>query len=372
MLGVGGNRLKMKSEIVKIGKVQIGGGLPVVIQSMTDTHTSDIGATVQQCIELYDAGAEMVRMTINDEASAKAVPEIRKILDAKGYNDIALIGDFHFNGHILLNKYPLLTKSIDKYRINPANEKSFEEFIRIAIENDKVVRIGLNKGSFDGDIVKAILQYAEKAEKTGLKRNKIVLSLKSSDAVDFIKDHERLSEEMKKNKKIYALHIGLTEAGTGIQGIVSSSVATGILLQKGIGDTIRVSITPGKNESRTKEVEVCKNILQTLGLRNFGPHITSCPGCGRTNKKYFQEMVEKINDHAKKYKNAKDLHLAVMGCVVNGPGECKKADIAIMLPGDQEKQTAQVYIKGKLTNSLNGKNILKEFLEILDKTLQIR
>ena len=361
----------MKSEIVQIGKVKIGGGLPIVIQSMTDTPTADVTATVKQCIELYDAGAEIVRITVNDDASAKAVPEIRKILNKKGYENMALVGDFHFNGHILLNKYPLLLKALDKFRVNPGNEKSFEEFIRIAAETNKIVRIGLNKGSFDGDIVKAILEYAEKAEKIGLKRNQIVLSLKSSEAVDFIADHERLVEEMKKSKRIYALHIGLTEAGTGIQGMVSSSVATGILLNKGIGDTIRVSITPGKNESRTKEVEVCKNILQTLGLRNFGPHITSCPGCGRTNRKYFQEMVEKINDHAKKYKNAKTLHLAVMGCVVNGPGECKKADIAIMLPGYQEKQTAQVYIKGKLTNSLSGKNILKEFFKILDKELEI-
>lgn len=372
MLGFSGNRLNMKSEIVKIGKVRVGGGLPVVIQSMTDTPTSDITATVKQCIELYDAGAEIVRMTVNDDASAKAVPGIRKSLDKKGYEDIALVGDFHFNGHILLNKYPLLVKSLDKFRVNPGNEKSFEEFIKIAAENDKTVRIGLNKGSFDGDIVKAILQYAEKAEKIGLKRNQIVLSLKSSDAVDFILDHERLAEEMKKNKKNYALHVGLTEAGTGVQGIVASSVATGILLNKGIGDTIRVSITPGKNESRTKEVEVCKNILQTLNLRTFTPKITSCPGCGRTNKKYFQEMVEKINEHIKKYKNAKNLHVAIMGCVVNGPGECKKADIAIMLPGYQEKQTAQVYIKGKLFKSLSGKNMLKEFFEILDKTLQIR
>ncbi|MCK9185869.1 flavodoxin-dependent (E)-4-hydroxy-3-methylbut-2-enyl-diphosphate synthase [Candidatus Gracilibacteria bacterium] len=362
----------MKSEIVKIGKVKIGGGLPVVIQSMTDTPTSDINATVKQCIELYDAGAEIVRMTVNDEASAKAIPEIKKILKKKGYENIALVGDFHFNGHILLNKYPLLAKTLDKYRINPANEKSFEEFVRIAIENDKPVRIGLNKGSFDGDIVKAILKYVEKAEKIGLKKNKIVLSLKSSDAVDFISDHERLISEMKKNRKIYALHVGLTEAGTGTQGIVSSSVATGILLKKGIGDTIRVSITPSKNDSRTKEVEVCKNILQTLNLRTFTPKITSCPGCGRTNKKYFLAMVEKINDHIKKYKKTKNLHVAIMGCIVNGPGECKKADIAIMLPGHQEKQTAQVYIKGKLTKSLNGKNMLKEFFEILDKELKIR
>ncbi|PIZ76537.1 4-hydroxy-3-methylbut-2-en-1-yl diphosphate synthase [Candidatus Peregrinibacteria bacterium CG_4_10_14_0_2_um_filter_38_24] len=361
----------MKSEIVKIGKVRIGGGLPIIIQSMTDTPTSDVTATVKQCIELYDAGAEIVRMTVNDDTSAKAVPEIRKSLDKKGYKDIALIGDFHFNGHILLNKYPLLVKALDKFRVNPANEKSFEEFIRIAAENNKTVRIGLNKGSFDGDIVKAILSYAAKAEKLGLKRNQIVLSLKSSDAVDFIKDHERLAEGMKKNKKIYALHVGLTEAGTGVQGIVASSVATGILLQKGIGDTIRVSITPTKNESRTKEVEVCKNILQTLNIRTFTPKITSCPGCGRTNKKYFQEMVERINEHIKKYKNAKNLHIAIMGCIVNGPGECKKADIAIMLPGYQEKQTAQVYIKGKLTKSLSGKNMLKEFFEILDKELKI-
>ncbi len=359
--------MRLSTPTVKIRNTKLGGKNPIAIQSMTNTDTADAQATATQCIELYEAGSELVRITVDNEASAEAVPEIRKILDAKGYKDLPLIGDFHFIGHKLLEKYPQCAKTLDKYRINPGNvgfgkshDENFEKIIKIAIKNKKPVRIGGNWGSLDQELltklmdknpdediriktlVKSTLDSAKLAEKLGLKHDKIVLSVKVSDVQELIKAYELLVKKM--GRKPYALHLGLTEAGSGLQGIVSSTVALAILLQKGIGDTIRISITPQNNEPRIREVQACKHLLQSLDLRRFQPKIVSCPGCGRTNNALFQKIVKEVNHYVGK-NNLEPINIAVMGCVVNGPGESRQADVALHLPGKNEKVSASVYIK---------------------------
>ncbi len=377
---------KLNTPVVKVGKVALGGKNPIVIQSMTDTDTADAKATAKQAIELADAGAEMVRMTVNTNFAAAKVPEIRKILDAHGYKDLPLIGDFHFNGHILLKDFPEMAKTLDKYRINPGNvgkgDKNFSEIIKIAAANNKPVRIGVNWGSFDKKItmdamISSAIRSAELAEKLGLKQNQIVLSVKMSIVQDMVKAYQLLVEKMQKNKHLYALHLGLTEAGSGIQGLISSSAALAILLQQGIGDTIRISLTPTHGEPRTKEVEACKTLLQSLGLRYFSAQITSCPGCGRTDSAFFQKLTKKINEAIekklpawlKKYPQIAKLKIAIMGCAVNGPGEARYADIAISLPGRMEKKVAPVYIKGKFIKSLQGSKIPRQFIQLLEDHL---
>lgn len=406
--------MRLNTPTVLVGGVKIGGKNPIVIQSMTNTDTADAKSTAKQIIELADAGSEIVRITVNTNLAAPKIPEIRKMLDAKGYEKIPLIGDFHFNGHTLLTDFPAMAKTLDKYRINPGNvgygdkyEYNFSTMIKVAIENNKPVRIGVNWGSLDQDLltemmnknaklikpksdkeviidamVESALRSAILAEKIGLPQNKIILSVKMSIVQDMIKAYEQLAEKMQKNKHLYALHLGLTEAGVGMQGLVSSSAALSILLQQGIGDTIRISLTPTPLQPRTKEVEACRTLLQALGFRYFKPQVTSCPGCGRTDSHFFQELAEEVNVHVtktlsawqKKYPKSADkiaeLKIAVMGCVVNGPGESKHADIAISLPGRMEKSVAPVYIKGKFVKSLQGKKIPQQFIKMLEDYLK--
>lgn len=399
----------MKTPKVKIRNLSLGGGQPIVIQSMTNTDTADTQATAAQCIELAEAGAEIVRLTVNTDQAAKAVPEIRQILDQNGYEQLPLIGDFHYNGHTLLEDNPECAAALDKYRINPGNvgfgEKhdfNFSRIIEIAIANKKTVRIGVNWGSLDQDlftemmdknakrkrpksdrevIIESMVESAHRsaklAKKLGMKPNKIILSVKMSIVQDMVSAYRLLA---KKTKSEYALHLGLTEAGNGLQGIVSSSAALAILLAEGIGDTIRVSTTPDSETPRTREVEVCKQLLQSLGLRHFRPQVTSCPGCGRTSSTFFQELAKEINLHIdqkmavwrEQYPGVETLNIAVMGCVVNGPGEAAHADIAIALPGKMEKNVAPVYINGKFSHSLQGDNITEEFIEILENYLNNR
>lgn len=395
---------RIKTCEVNIRGVKIGGKNPVKIQSMTDTDTSDAPATAKQCMELADAGSELVRFTVNTNLAAQKVPEIRKILDSKGYGHLPLIGDFHFNGHTLLEEFPQMAQTLDKCRINPGNvgkgekhDPNFRKFIEIAVHYDKPVRIGVNWGSLDQDLltammeknarlirplsdksvlidamVKSALYSARQAEKLGLKQNKIVLSVKMSNVQDVIKAYEKLASTIHDHP--YALHLGLTEAGSGMDGLISSSAALSVLLQQGIGDTIRISLTPQPGDSRTKEVQACKALLQALELRHFKPKVTSCPGCGRTDSKFFQKLAAEVNKKldskmktwSKNYPKAAELKIAVMGCVVNGPGESKYSDIAISLPGKMEKPVAPVYIRGKFVKSLQGDKIIDQFMRIVE------
>jgi (E)-4-hydroxy-3-methylbut-2-enyl-diphosphate synthase len=406
--------MRLNTPTVLVGGIKISGKNPIVIQSMTNTDTSDAKSTAKQIMELADAGSEIVRMTVNTNLAAAKIPEIRKILDEKGYKNLPLIGDFHFNGHTLLKDFPEMAKTLDKYRINPGNvgygdkhDYNFSTIIKIAIENNKPVRIGVNWGSLDQDLltemmnknsrlripksdkeviidamVESALRSAKLAEKLGLKQNKIILSVKMSIVQDMIKAYELLAARMQKNKHLYALHLGLTEAGVDMQGLVSSSAALAILLQQGIGDTIRISLTPTPAQPRTKEVDACKSLLQSMGFRHFKPQVTSCPGCGRTDSNFFQKLAEEVNYYItknlkkwqKEYPNSADkiaeLKIAVMGCVVNGPGESKHADIAISLPGRMEKSVAPVYIKGKFVKSLQGKKIPQQFIKMLEDYIE--
>lgn len=395
--------MRIKTPTVKIrGGIAIGGNTPIVIQSMTNTDTSDVAATAQQCMELAQAGSEIVRITVNNEAAAEAVPAIRQILSERGFDHLPLVGDFHYNGHSLLKDYPEMATTLDKYRINPGNvgygdkhDYNFAEIIGIAVKNNKPVRIGVNGGSLDQDLltelmdknaksktpksdneiiveamVESALRSAESAVKLGLAQDMIILSTKMSDVQDVVKAYEQLAEKMKKNGQVYALHLGLTEAGSGMHGIVSSSAALAILLQKGIGDTIRISLTQEPNQSRITEVEVCKSLLQSMGYRNFRPKITSCPGCGRTEGPFFQELAHTVNEHIEKnidewlklYPGVENLKISVMGCVVNGPGESQNANIAISLPGKSEDKVALLFIDGQMSKNLQGNNIAGEFL----------
>ena len=387
------------SIVVKIGGVAIGGGEPIVIQSMTNTDTADIKKTTQQIIELYEEGSEIVRITVDREEAAKAVPFIREGIDKAGYS-IPLVGDFHYIGHKLLKDYPDCAKTLDKYRINPGNvgfknkkDKQFSEIIEIACKNDKPIRIGANWGSIDQELltllmdennraevkkssaeilrdalIKSVIYSARRAEEIGMKKSKIILSAKVSNVSELIKVYTSLAE-----KTVYPLHLGLTEAGMGMRGIVSSVSALSILINQNIGDTIRVSLTPRPNENRIEEVKVAKEILQSLGIRAYRPDVVACPGCGRTTSTVFQELAIDIEKYIEKempkwsklYVGVDQLKVAVMGCIVNGPGESKHANIGISLPGTGEEPAAPVFVDGNKFKILRGKNIADDFKKIL-------
>ena len=389
---------------VKIDHVIVGGDAPVVVQSMTNTDTADIASTVKQVAELAEAGSELVRITVNTSDAAAAVPEIRKQLDAMGC-DVPLVGDFHFNGHKLLTAHPECAQALSKYRINPGNvgrgkrrDEQFATMIEFAIKYDKAVRIGVNWGSMDQEllaklmdenaqlsepadpkdvmfetVIRSALESAEKAEELGLSANKIILSCKMSAVQDLIIVYRAMAKRCK-----YALHLGLTEAGMGSKGIVASTAALAILLHDGIGDTIRISLTPEPGAPREKEVIVGQEILQTMGLRAFVPLVTACPGCGRTTSTYFQSLAEKIQNYVRqemptwneKYIGVEHMSVAVMGCVVNGPGESKHANIGISLPGNGEKPVAPVYEDGVKTITLKGEHISEEFQQMVDAYIE--
>ncbi|MBO2520759.1 MAG: 4-hydroxy-3-methylbut-2-en-1-yl diphosphate synthase [Firmicutes bacterium] len=398
--------VRRRSVAVKVGHVWIGGGHPVVVQSMTNTDTADVVKTADQVARLAEAGSELVRVTVNNEDAARAVPRIVERLDAMGVRT-PLIGDFHYNGHILLTKYPECAAALAKYRINPGNvgarqyhDENFRAIIEQAIIHDKPVRIGVNWGSLDQRLltemmdenakrpdpkdaksvmldamVESALRSAAMAERFGLAHDKIVISAKLSQVNDLIRVYRTLAAACD-----YPLHLGLTEAGMGMKGIVASTAALAILLEEGIGDTIRVSLTPSPGGDRAEEVRVAQQILQSLGLRKFAPEVTSCPGCGRTTSTFFQEMAEKVQNHIhqrmpewrRRFPGVEELKVAVMGCVVNGPGESKHADIGISLPGTFEEPKAPVFIDGKLVTTLRGEGIVEEFIRILDDYVQRR
>lgn len=391
---------RQKTNVVKIGKLLLGGGNPIIVQSMTNTDTADIAGTVEQIIQLSEAGSEIVRITVNNEPSAAAVPIIKDELTKRGYGDVPIVGDFHYNGHKLLADYPEMAVALDKYRINPGNvgfkakrDVQFEEIVMAAIKYDKPVRIGVNWGSLDQDLatklmdensqkenpldagailemalVESALGSARHAEKIGLPSNKITISCKVSKVQELVSIYKALAKQCD-----YPLHLGLTEAGMGSKGIVASTAALSILLQQGIGDTIRVSITPEPGAPRTKEVEVCQEILQTMNIRKFKPMVTACPGCGRTTSTFFQKLTKDIQDFItnempewrKSHPKSADLDIAVMGCIVNGPGESKHANIGISLPGTGEQPSAPVYIDGHKVKTLKGDNITEEFKDIV-------
>jgi (E)-4-hydroxy-3-methylbut-2-enyl-diphosphate synthase len=391
--------LKKLTHQVKIGSVVVGGGSPIVVQSMTNTDTADIQKTVEQVFELWKAGSEIVRVTVNNEASADAIPKIVEELKQRNCF-VPIVGDFHFNGHKLLQAYPECAKLLAKYRINPGNvgkgsrrDEQFEAMIEIAKTYDKPVRIGVNWGSLDQAklavmmdenaklknplssdalmreaLIQSALESAEQAISWGLPKNKIVISCKVSVVQDLICIYQELHK-----RTSYPLHLGLTEAGMGSKGIVASTAAIAILLQQGIGDTIRVSLTPTSNEPRTNEVVVAQEILQTMGIRSFTPLVTACPGCGRTTSTYFQELALDIQTFLREsmpqwkntYPGVEDMSVAVMGCVVNGPGESKLANIGISLPGTGEIPVAPVFVDGEKTVTLKGDGIANEFKAIV-------
>jgi len=383
----------------RVGRVLVGSGHPVVVQSMTNTDTADPATTAEQVIALAAAGSELVRVTVNNDAAAAAVPEIMRRLDDAGVA-VPVIGDFHYNGHLLLAQHPACARALAKYRINPGNvggkrrDEHFRTIIRIALENGKPVRIGVNWGSLDQDLltemmdanakrsdprdardvyVEAMLESALRsaalAEEAGLGHDRIILSAKVSGVQDLVEVYRKLAARCD-----LPLHLGLTEAGLGTKGVVASSAALAILLGEGIGDTIRVSLTPRPGGDRTEEVRVAQQILQSLGLRSFAPQVTACPGCGRTTSTFFQQMAEEIQGYLReqmpvwreRHPGVEEMRVAVMGCVVNGPGESKHADIGISLPGTAEEPRAPVYVDGKLHVTLKGERIVPEFLEILD------
>jgi len=391
---------RRKSASVTIGKVHVGSSFPVVVQSMTNTDTADVESTVQQCAALARAGSEMIRVTVNNDEAAKGVPYIVEELHKKGWN-VPIIGDFHYNGHLLLRKYPDCAKALSKYRINPGNvsigrkdDDNFRTMVECAVEYQKPVRIGVNWGSLDQALltkmmdansklaepldardvmmeamVVSALDNAAAAERYGLRRDQIILSAKVSGVRDLIDVYTELAKRCD-----YALHLGLTEAGMGMKGVVASTAGLSPLLLNGIGDTIRVSLTPTPGGDRSEEVRCGQQILQSLGIRSFMPQVTSCPGCGRTTSTYFQQLAEQVQSYLVatmpewklKYAGVEEMKLAVMGCVVNGPGESKHANIGISLPGTFEDPVAPVYVDGKLSTTLRGDNIIAEFKVILD------
>ena len=392
------------SVAVKIGSVTIGGSNPIVVQSMTNTDTANVETTVQQTQQLAAAGSELVRITVNTTEAAAAVAKIREKLDALGCY-VPLVGDFHYNGHKLLTDYPECARALSKYRINPGNvgfgkkrDDQFAVMIEQAILNDKPVRIGVNWGSLDQELltkmmdvnakktnpldaddvmqealIVSALNSAEQAEKIGLSRDHIILSCKVSGVQKLISVYRNIAKRCD-----YALHLGLTEAGMGSKGIVASTASIGVLLQEGIGDTIRISLTPEPGGDRCNEVIVAQEILQTMGLRSFTPLVTACPGCGRTTSTVFQELADSIQAYVRsqmpiwreKYIGVEEMNLAVMGCVVNGPGESKHADIGISLPGTGENPSAPVFIDGKKTVTLKGDKIVEDFRNIVDKYVE--
>ena len=383
-----------------VGGVQIGSKHPIVVQSMTNTDTADAASTADQVVALAAAGSQLVRITVNNEEAAAAVPEIVRRVADRGV-DVPIVGDFHYNGHLLLTKFPECARSLAKYRINPGNvgskrrDENFRAIVSVALDNDKPVRIGVNWGSLDQDLLTSMmdenasraeprdakdvyieamlesaLRSASLAEEVGLGHDRILISAKVSTVQDLVTVYRRLGARCD-----YPLHLGLTEAGLGMKGIVASTAALSILLAEGIGDTIRVSLTPKPNGDRTEEVYVAQQILQSLGLRSFTPQVTACPGCGRTTSTFFQKMAEDIQTYLReqmpiwrdRYPGVEELRVAVMGCVVNGPGESKHANIGISLPGTFEEPKAPVYVDGKLMTTLRGDAIVPEFLEILDR-----
>ncbi|MDD2915025.1 MAG: flavodoxin-dependent (E)-4-hydroxy-3-methylbut-2-enyl-diphosphate synthase [Gallionella sp.] len=392
------------SQRISIGKIILGGDAPVVVQSMTNTDTADADATTRQVYELAQAGSELVRITVNTPEAATAVPHIRERLDSMGC-DVPLVGDFHYNGHRLLTEFPDCAQVLAKYRINPGNvgrsrsdEDPFAIMIATAIRYDKPVRIGVNWGSLDQSLVARMmdensrlsepkevrevtraaliasaLQSAQHAEQLGLAHDRIVLSCKVSEVQDLIAVYRALTQQCD-----YALHLGLTEAGMGSKGIVASTAALAVLLQEGIGDTIRVSLTPEPGGARTQEVLVAQEILQTMGLRAFAPMVTACPGCGRTTSSSFQELAQSIQAHLRgkmvawreQYDGVENMTVAVMGCIVNGPGESKLANIGISLPGTGEMPAAPVYVDGEKVTTLRGDNIAAEFTRIVDEYVE--
>jgi len=396
--------MKNKTVKVQIENITVGGGAPIVVQSMTNTDTADVLRTVQQVAELAKAGSELVRITVNNMEAAEAVPEIRERLNKMGC-DVPLIGDFHFNGHKLLAAVPDCARALAKYRINPGNvgkgkrgDEQFAQMIGFAVKYGKAVRIGVNWGSLDQNLlavmldensqlpepkelakvqhhalIKSALDSAAKAEEHGLARNKIIISCKLSGVQDLIRAYQDLS-----SKCDYPLHLGLTEAGIGSKGIVASTAALAVLLQQGIGDTIRISLTPEPGAPREKEVIVAQQILQTMGFRSFTPQVVACPGCGRTSSDYFQHLAMDIQDFLTtnmpawkdKYAGVESMSVAVMGCVVNGPGESKQANIGISLPGNGEKPVAPVYEDGEKTVTLKGDNIAQEFQQVVEAYIE--
>ncbi|MDX9943457.1 MAG: flavodoxin-dependent (E)-4-hydroxy-3-methylbut-2-enyl-diphosphate synthase [Azonexus sp.] len=395
---------KRATRSTSIAHVRLGGTAPVVVQSMTNTDTADYLATAIQCAELARAGSELVRITVNSPEAAAAVPKIRDHLDKMNCN-VPLIGDFHYNGHRLLTEHPACAEALAKYRINPGNvgfgkkkDEQFAQMVELACRYDKPVRIGVNWGSLDQELLARImdenskraepldatemmrhamvtsaLESAAKAEEVGLAGEKIILSCKVSSVQDLIAIYRELAR-----RSDYALHLGLTEAGMGSKGIVASTAALSVLLQEGIGDTIRVSLTPEPGGSRSQEVIVAQEILQTMGLRAFTPMVAACPGCGRTTSTFFQELAGEVQDFVRArmpewklhYDGAENMTLAVMGCIVNGPGESKHANIGISLPGTGEAPSAPVYEDGEKTVTLKGDNIAKEFKDIIERYVQ--
>jgi (E)-4-hydroxy-3-methylbut-2-enyl-diphosphate synthase len=391
---------------VRVGQVTVGGGAPVVVQSMTNTDTSDVAATARQVADLARAGSELVRITVNDDAAAAAVPRIREQLDAWGL-DVPLVGDFHFNGHRLLADHPACAEALAKYRINPGNvgsgekrDQQFAAMVETAARLGKAVRIGVNWGSLDKGLVARMmdenarapepkdadamtreimvasaLESAARAEDLGLGRDRIVISCKMSGVQDLVAVYRLLAA-----RSDYALHLGLTEAGIGSKGIVASTAALAVLLQEGIGDTIRISLTPEPGGDRAQEVRVAQEILQTMGLRAFAPMVIACPGCGRTTSTYFQQLAQEIQTYLRdsmpewreRYPGVEAMEVAVMGCVVNGPGESKRANIGISLPGTGERPAAPVFVDGEKFTTLKGDGIADEFKRIVDEYVRTR
>ena len=397
---------RRRAVTVMVGNIRVGSSAPVVVQSMTNTDTADVASTVQQVAALARAGSEMVRITVNNDDAAKAVPYIVDELSKKGW-ETPIIGDFHYNGHLLLRKYPACARALAKYRINPGNvsigrkdDDNFRTMVECAVDNQKPVRIGVNWGSLDQALltrmmdenskssqpldardvmmeamVVSALDNAAAAERYGLRRDQIILSAKVSNVRDLLDVYTELAK-----RSDYALHLGLTEAGMGMKGIVASTAGLAPLLLAGIGDTIRVSLTPTPGGDRSEEVRCGQQILQSLGIRSFMPQVTSCPGCGRTTSTYFQELAERIQNYLveqmpewkQQYAGVEELKLAVMGCIVNGPGESKHANIGISLPGTFEEPKAPVYVDGKLFTTLKGDRIVEEFQVILDAYVEKR
>ena len=388
------------SVTVDVGGVRVGSAHPIVVQSMTNTDTADVAATIAQVRALAEAGSELVRVTVNNDEAARAVPLI--VADV----DVPIIGDFHYNGHVLLRKYPACARALAKYRINPGNvgakhrDENFATIVKVAVDEGKPVRIGVNWGSLDQHLltelmdenarrepprdardvtmdamVESAMRSAALAETVGLGHDRIILSAKVSGVQDLVDVYRQLAP-----RSDYPLHLGLTEAGMGAKGIVASTAGLSILLQEGIGDTIRVSLTPKPGGDRTEEVQVAQQILQSMGFRSFAPQVTACPGCGRTTSSFFQEMAEEIQGYLRaqmpvwraRYPGAEALRVAVMGCVVNGPGESKHADIGIPLPGTFEEPKAPVYVDGRLHVTLKGDGIVADFLRLLDEYVDTR
>ena len=397
---------RRKTPVVRIGNVRVGSDAPVVVQSMTNTDTADVDSTIKQCIALARAGSELIRVTVNNDDAAKGVPHIVEGL-ARINIHTPIIGDFHYNGHILLKKYPDCAKALAKYRINPGNvsigrkdDDNFKAMVDVAVENQKPVRIGVNWGSLDQQLlvkmmddnaklaepkeardvmmeamIVSALKSAEIAERYGLRKDQIILSAKVSGVQDLIDVYRDLAQRCD-----YVLHLGLTEAGMGAKGIVASTAGLSVLLLEGIGDTIRVSLTPKPNGDRTEEVIVAQQILQSMGIRSFTPQVTACPGCGRTTSTFFQELAERIQTYIReqmpqwktRYAGVEEMKVAVMGCIVNGPGESKHANIGISLPGTFEEPKAPVFVDGRLMTTLKGDKIVEEFTTILNEYVDNR